>query len=185
MLRLLYTLICTWVCVPFSSLINIHDKSPWNDRAQSITNFFLDFRQRLITAVLMKKFPCLDADRSWVTGAGMRTVFQKMKKKQLSVEKTSISSCLKLVKSIYLLAHLILIHNFAIYKAFKKNISIEHRLLDSLVLAWVREVPGSIPSQGPRHTKDVIKMVPKVPLFCTEHSNGKILALSQELRYEN
>ena len=32
------------------------------------------------------------------------------------------------------------------------------RLLD-------REVPGSIPSQGARHTKDVIKMVPVVPLF--------------------
>ena len=47
-----------------------------------------------------------------------------------------------------------------------------HRLLDSLVVeCWlrVREVPGSIPSQGPRHTKDVIKMVPVVPLFSTEH----------------
>jgi len=46
----------------------------------------------------------------------------------------------------------------------------------------VREVPGSIPSQGPRHTKDVIKMVPVVPFF--EHSTLKreILALSQELR---
>jgi len=28
--------------------------------------------------------------------------------------------------------------------------------------------PGSIPSQGPRH-KDVIKMVPVVPLFSTQH----------------
>ena len=58
-------------------------------------------------------------------------------------------------------------------------------LLDSLVIeCWlrVREVPGSIPSQGLRHTKDVIKMVPVVPLFSTEHSKGKILALSQELR---
>ena len=44
------------------------------------------------------------------------------------------------------------------------------------------EVPGSIPSQGPRHTKDVIKMVPVVPLFSTELSKGKILALSQELK---
>ena len=38
-----------------------------------------------------------------------------------------------------------------------------YHLLDSLVVKlWdqVREVPGSIPSQGPRHTKDVIKMVP-------------------------
>ena len=60
-----------------------------------------------------------------------------------------------------------------------------YRLLDSLVVqCWlrVREVPGSIPSQGPRHTKDVIRMVPVVPLFSTEHSKGKILALSQELR---
>ena len=41
-----------------------------------------------------------------------------------------------------------------------------YRLLDSLVVeCWlrVREVPGSIPSQGPLHTKDVIKMVPVVP----------------------
>ena len=38
----------------------------------------------------------------------------------------------------------------------------------------VREVPGSIPSQGPRHTKDVIKMVPVVPLFSTEHSKREI-----------
>ena len=51
-----------------------------------------------------------------------------------------------------------------------------YRLLDSLVVeCWlrVREVPGSILSQGPRHTKDVIKMVPVVPLFITEHSKGK------------
>jgi len=46
----------------------------------------------------------------------------------------------------------------------------------------VLEVPGSIPSQGPRHTKDIIKMVPVVPLLSTEHSKGKILALSQELK---
>ena len=61
----------------------------------------------------------------------------------------------------------------------------QHRLLDSLVVEFwhrVREVPGSIPSQGPHHTKDVIKMVPVVPLFSTGHSKGKILALSQELR---
>ena len=57
----------------------------------------------------------------------------------------------------------------------KKNNSISNnaiRLLDSLVVeCWlrVREVPGSIPSQGPRHTKDVIKMVPVVPLFSTQH----------------
>ena len=47
-----------------------------------------------------------------------------------------------------------------------------YRLLDSLVvecLLRVREVQGSIPSQGPRHTKDVIKMVPAVSLFSTQH----------------
>jgi len=43
-------------------------------------------------------------------------------------------------------------------------------------------VPGSIPSQGPRHTKDVLKMVPVVPLFSNEHSKGKILVHSQEVR---
>ena len=51
-----------------------------------------------------------------------------------------------------------------------------YRLLDSLAVeSWhhVREVPDSIPSQGPRHTKDVIKMVPVVPLFSTEHPKGK------------
>ena len=51
-----------------------------------------------------------------------------------------------------------------------------NRLLDSLVvecLLRVRDVPGSIPSQGPRHTKDVIKMVPVVPLFSTQHWKGK------------
>ena len=54
----------------------------------------------------------------------------------------------------------------------QRNRSITYRLLDSLVVeCWlrVREVPGSIPSQGPRHTKDVIKMVPVVPLFGTQH----------------
>ena len=42
-----------------------------------------------------------------------------------------------------------------------------YRLGDSLVVeCWlrVREVPGSIPSQGPPHTKDVIKIVPVVTL---------------------
>ena len=37
----------------------------------------------------------------------------------------------------------------------------------------MREVQGSIPSRGPRPTKDVIKMVPVVPLYSTEHSKGK------------
>ena len=45
----------------------------------------------------------------------------------------------------------------------------------------MREVPGSIPSQGPRHT---VIMVPVVPLFSTEHLKGKILALSEELKLE-
>ena len=55
-------------------------------------------------------------------------------------------------------------------------IKLVYCLLDSLVVeCWlrVREVPGSIPSQGPRHTKDVIKMVPVALLFSTEHSKGK------------
>ena len=48
----------------------------------------------------------------------------------------------------------------------------------------MREVPASIPSQGPRHTKDVIKMVPVVPLFGTRHLKREILALSEELRLD-
>ena len=47
-----------------------------------------------------------------------------------------------------------------------------------MVECWhrVRDVPGSIPSQRPRHTKDVIKMVPVVPLFSTEYLKREILA---------
>ena len=59
-----------------------------------------------------------------------------------------------------------------ILRALKSVLFRRYRLLDSLVVeCWhrVQEVPGSIPSQGPRHTKDVIKMVPVVPLFGTEH----------------
>ena len=62
---------------------------------------------------------------------------------------------------------------------------IVNRLLDSQVVeCWhrMREVPVSIPSQGPRHTKDVIKMVPVIPLFNTQRWKGKILAFSQEIR---
>ena len=47
-----------------------------------------------------------------------------------------------------------------------------NRLLDSIVVdCWlrVREFPDSIASQGPRHTKDVIKIVPVVPLFGIQH----------------
>ena len=47
-----------------------------------------------------------------------------------------------------------------------------NRLLDSLVvecLHRVRDVQGSFPSPVPRHTKDVIQMVPVVPLFGTQH----------------
>ena len=51
-------------------------------------------------------------------------------------------------------------------------LNLEDRLLDSLVVeCWLRvwEVPGSIPSQGLRHTKDLIRMVPVVPLFGTQY----------------
>ena len=50
--------------------------------------------------------------------------------------------------------------------------TIKYRLLDSLVVeCWlrVRDDRGSIPSQGPRHNKDVIKTIQVVPLFSTEH----------------
>ena len=52
------------------------------------------------------------------------------------------------------------------------EVKIKNRLPDSLVVeGWHRvgEVPGSIPSQGPRHTKDAIKMAPVVPLFSSQH----------------
>ena len=53
---------------------------------------------------------------------------------------------------------LITIYNLLYYIVVEGQYS-EYRLLDSLVVDYwhrVREVPGSIPSQGPRHTKDVI-----------------------------
>ena len=54
--------------------------------------------------------------------------------------------------------------------------------LDSLVVeCWlrVREVPGSIPSQGLRHTKDVIKMVSVVPLFRLNFEKGNTSSFSR------
>ena len=63
-----------------------------------------------------------------------------------------------------------------VYRKLTIDYKLVYRLLDSLVVeCWLRvgEVPGSIPSQGPRHTKDVIKMEPVAPLFSTEHSKGK------------
>ena len=54
--------------------------------------------------------------------------------------------------------------------------SMSYSLLDSLVVeCWLRmrEVPGSIPIEWPHHTKDVIKMVPVVHLFSTQHWKGK------------
>ena len=62
--------------------------------------------------------------------------------------------------------------------------SFSNRLLDCLVVDCWQRVPGTLPSQGPRHTKDVIKMVPVVPLFGTQHWKREILALSQELRWD-
>ena len=54
---------------------------------------------------------------------------------------------------------------------FPLDLLLCNRLLDNQVVQcwlWVREVPGSIHSQGPHHTEDVIKMVPVVPLFGTQ-----------------
>ena len=64
-----------------------------------------------------------------------------------------LTTGLTFTKSALFLQHNSRMHFYCIY----------NRLLDSLVVErWhqVRELPGSIPSQGPRHTKDVIKMVP-------------------------
>ena len=46
----------------------------------------------------------------------------------------------------------------------------------------VREVPGSIPSQGPRHTEDVIKMVPLVPLSTEREIITGSFSIQIELR---
>ena len=57
-----------------------------------------------------------------------------------------------------------------------------YRLLDSLVVeCWyrVREVQGSIPSQGPRHTKYVIRMIPVVPLLALSVKKGNIGSFSR------
>ena len=67
---------------------------------------------------------------------------------------------------------LYLLHVGQYRNCHRKSCLSSHCLLDSLVVeCWlpVREVAGSIPSQGPHHTKDVIKMVPVVPLFSTDH----------------
>ena len=61
--------------------------------------------------------------------------------------------------------------SFRNINAFDFNTA-HNRHFESLVVeCWfrVREFPGSIPRQGSRHTKDVIKMVTVVPLFSTQH----------------
>ena len=60
------------------------------------------------------------------------------------------------------------------------NVSLDRT--DSLVVeCWLRvqEVPGSIPSQGPRHTKDVIKMVPVVPCLALNNEKGNTGSFSR------
>ena len=61
--------------------------------------------------------------------------------------------------------------NLLLYTVWYTSLTSKSTLL--LKSLRVREVPGSIPSQGPRHTKDVIKMVPVVPLFSTQLWKGK------------
>ena len=51
--------------------------------------------------------------------------------------------------------------------------ALQNELRFTVSIQSMREVPGSIPSQGPHHTKDVITMVPVVPLFSTQHRKGK------------
>ena len=61
----------------------------------------------------------------------------------------------------------------AIYYILSAHLNTCTPLVDiSLVLECllqVKEVQGSIPSQGQHHTKDIIKMVPVVHLFSTQH----------------
>ena len=61
---------------------------------------------------------------------------------------------------------------FEIPKSPIQVLAFRQHLLDSLAVeCWlrVREVLGLIPSQGQRHTKDFIKMVPVVPLLSNQH----------------
>ena len=57
------------------------------------------------------------------------------------------------------------------------NIKLLH--VYTLLLYHTSEVPGSIPRQGPRDTKDVIKMVPVVRLFGTQHQKGNTGSFSR------
>ena len=55
---------------------------------------------------------------------------------------------------------------------------VANHLLESLMVeCWFRvramEALGSISIHGPRHAKDIIKMVPVVRLFSTQHLKGK------------
>ena len=61
-------------------------------------------------------------------------------------------------------------------------------LRDSIVVeCWhrVQEVWSSIPSQGPRYTKDDIKTVLVVPLVSTGHLKRGKLALTKDLNRTN
>ena len=64
------------------------------------------------------------------------------------------------------------------------NIKIYMSLICELCMIYCLKSAGGpvFIHSWPCHSKDVIKMVPVVPLFSTGHSKGKILALSQELR---
>jgi len=61
---------------------------------------------------------------------------------------------------------------FCFTYSFYVSLTINLLCLDSVVVeCWLRvqEVLGLIPIQGLRHTIDVSKMLPVVPLFSTQH----------------
>ena len=60
------------------------------------------------------------------------------------------------------------IQNVRPIKVLNKGKDNAHCLLDSLVVECWRRV-REVPTQGPRHTRDVIKMVLVVPLLGTQH----------------
>ena len=64
---------------------------------------------------------------------------------------------------------------------------VNFELCSQVLECWVRvlEVPGSIPSQGPRHTWNIIKIVPVVPLFSTQHKKGNTDSLSDKRKNNN
>ena len=85
-----------------------------------------------------------------------------------------IHFCVNLTLFVYTLQLTVYTLQLTVYTlqltVYTLQLTVLFHIVDSLVVeCWlrVREVQGSIPSQGPRQT--MLKMVPVVPLFGTQH----------------